>query len=312
MRGPGSLIGESPAIRRVLDAIDRAAPSAATVLILGESGTGKELVARRIHELSAVANGPFVTVNCSAIPDTLVESELFGHKKGAFTGADKDRAGKFRDADRGTLFLDEIGDMAVDAQAKLLRVLQEGEVEPLGGGKPVSVDVRVVAATHRDLKQRVEDGTFREDLFFRLKVVDLPMPPLRERAGDIVLLAQHFLADFGGGKLELSPEAETTRSPATAGPGTSASSETRSSAPRSSAATVSCNRTTSPKRSAVSPRRARRRPAGTRATTSRLPSRKSSTGSSAIFFPPPWKSMVVISRRRHGSSGCTARTCSRN
>ena len=208
LRGPRQLIGESSAIRRVLDAIDRVAPATATVLILGESGTGKELVARRVHELSGVSAGPFVTVNCSAIPDTLVESELFGHKKGAFTGADRDRAGKFQEADRGTLFLDEIGDMALDAQAKLLRVLEEGEVEPLGGGKPVSVDVRVVAATHRDLKQRVEDGTFHEDLLFRLKVVELPMPPLRDRAGDITLLARHFLNGFGAGKLQLSAEAE--------------------------------------------------------------------------------------------------------
>ncbi|GMR23226.1 MAG: sigma-54 dependent transcriptional regulator [Acidobacteriota bacterium] len=210
LRGPGPLLGDSSAIRRTLDAIDRVAPARATVLILGESGTGKELVARRIHELSGVAHGPFVTVNCSAIPDTLVESELFGHKKGAFTDADRDRAGKFQEADRGTLFLDEIGDMALDAQAKLLRVLEEGEVEPLGGGKPVRVDVRVVAATHRDLKERVEDGTFREDLLFRLKVVDVAMPPLRERAGDIALLARHFLESFGNGKLELSPEAEAS------------------------------------------------------------------------------------------------------
>lgn len=208
LRGPGGLIGKSDAMRQVVDAIERVAPSAATVLILGESGTGKELVARRIHELSSVSRGPFVTVNCSAIPDTLVESELFGHKKGAFTGADRDRAGKFQEADRGTLFLDEIGDMALDAQAKLLRVLQEGEVEPLGGGKPIKVDVRVIAATHRDLKQRVDEGTFREDLFFRLKVVDVPVPPLRERPGDIVVLARHFLESFGNGKLELSPEAE--------------------------------------------------------------------------------------------------------
>jgi transcriptional regulator with GAF, ATPase, and Fis domain len=149
-----------------------------------------------------------VTVNCSAIPDTLVESELFGHKKGAFTGADHDRAGKFQEADRGTLFLDEIGDMAISAQAKLLRVLQEGEIEPLGGGKPLKVEVRVIAATHRDLRQRVDDGAFREDLFFRLKVVDVPVPPLRERPGDVGVLAGHFLASFGNGKLELSPEAE--------------------------------------------------------------------------------------------------------
>jgi len=210
LRGPGSLVGQSEAIRSVLDAIDRVAPTKATVLILGESGTGKELVARRIHELSGVSGGPFVTVNCSAIPDTLVESELFGHKRGAFTGADRDRAGKFQSADRGTLFLDEIGDMALDAQAKLLRVLQEGEIEPLGGGRTVRVDVRVIAATHRDLKKRVAEGTFREDLLFRLKVVDVPVPPLRERTGDIPILARHFLKGFGSGRLELSPEAEAT------------------------------------------------------------------------------------------------------
>lgn len=205
LRGPGPLIGQSEAIGRVLEAIDRVAPTTATVLILGESGTGKELVARRLHELSSVARWPFVTVNCSAIPDTLVESELFGHKRGAFTGADRDRAGKFQEADRGTLFLDEIGDMALSAQAKLLRVLQEGEVEPLGGGRAV----RVIAATHRDLKKRVEEESFREDLLFRLKVVDIEIPPLRDRAGDVAVLAQHFLKGFGGGRLELSPEASS-------------------------------------------------------------------------------------------------------
>ena len=209
LRGPGPLVGQSEAIRRVLEAIDRVAPTTATVLILGESGTGKELVARRLHELSNVARGPFVTVNCSAIPDTLVESELFGHKRGAFTGADRDRAGKFPEADRGTLFLDEIGDMALSAQAKLLRVLQEGEVEPLGGSRPVRVNVRTIAATHRDLKKRVEEESFREDLLFRLKVVDIEIPPLRDRAGDIAILAGHFLKGFGAGRLELSPDASS-------------------------------------------------------------------------------------------------------
>ena len=206
LRGASTLVGESEPIKRTLDAIDRVAPSTASVLITGESGTGKELVARRIHELSAVSKGPFVTINCSAIPDTLVESELFGHRRGAFTGADRDRSGKFQEADRGTLFLDEIGDMALTAQAKLLRVLQEGVVEPLGGGQPVTVDVRVVAATHRDLKKQVADDHFREDLLFRLKVVELPMPPLRERGEDILLLASHFLEELGNPRMRFAAD----------------------------------------------------------------------------------------------------------
>jgi DNA-binding NtrC family response regulator len=166
-------------------------------------------VARRIHEASERARGPFVAVNCAAIPDTLVESELFGHRRGAFTGADRDRPGKFRQADGGTLFLDEIGDMALAAQAKLLRTLQEGTVEPLGGGEPVSVDVRVLAATHRDLKTLTAEARFREDLLFRLRVVEIELPPLRERDGDALLLARHFLAASPRG-LTLAPETERT------------------------------------------------------------------------------------------------------
>ncbi|HXV62423.1 MAG TPA: sigma-54 dependent transcriptional regulator [Vicinamibacteria bacterium] len=207
LRGTGQIVGESDAMARLLDAIDRVAPSRATVLVTGESGTGKELVAQRIHALSVVSRGPFVTVNCAAIPESLVESELFGHRRGAFTGALRDRAGKFQEAHGGTLFLDEIGDMTLDAQAKLLRALQEGEVEPLGGGRSVRVRVRVVAATHRDLKERVEQGRFRDDLLFRLRVIEIPVPPLRERNSDITLLARHFLASFGNGKLELGPDA---------------------------------------------------------------------------------------------------------
>jgi DNA-binding NtrC family response regulator len=206
LAGARRLIGESPPMRAVLEAVERVAPASASVLILGESGTGKELVARRIHERSDRAQGPFVTLNCAAIPDTLVESELFGHRRGAFTGADRDRPGKFRQADGGTLFLDEVGDMALAAQAKLLRALQEGIVEPLGGGDPVEVDVRVLSATHRDLKAMVAEGRFREDLLFRLRVVDLELPPLRERGRDILLLARHFLASRGD--CTLSPEAE--------------------------------------------------------------------------------------------------------
>ncbi len=206
--GPGDLLGESPAMRQVKATIEKVAPTSASVLVLGESGTGKELVARAIHHRSDRERGPFVTVNCAAIPDTLVESELFGHRRGAFTGADRDRPGKFQEAHLGTLFLDEIGDMALPAQATLLRVLQEGQVEPLGGGPAVAVDVRVVTATHRDLRKMVADGSFREDLLFRLRVVDIELPPLRDRNGDVLLLAQHFLDALGGSGLRLGPEVE--------------------------------------------------------------------------------------------------------
>jgi DNA-binding NtrC family response regulator len=208
LAGQRRLLGESPAMRAVLDAIERVGPASAGVLIRGESGTGKELVARRVHELSERARGPFVAVNCAAIPDTLVESELFGHRRGAFTGADRDRPGKFRQADGGTLFLDEVGDMAPAAQAKLLRVLQEGIVEPLGGGDPVSVDVRVLAATHRDLKAMAAEGRFREDLLFRLRVVEIELPPLRDRGGDVLLLARNFLAASSRAGLAFAPETE--------------------------------------------------------------------------------------------------------
>jgi DNA-binding NtrC family response regulator len=208
LAGQRRLLGESPAMRAVLDAIERVGPASAGVLIRGESGTGKELVARRVHELSERARGPFVAVNCAAIPDTLVESELFGHRRGAFTGADRDRPGKFRQADGGTLFLDEVGDMAPAAQAKLLRVLQEGIVEPLGGGDPVSVDVRVLAATHRDLKALAAESRFREDLLFRLRVVEIELPPLRDRGGDVLLLARSFLAASSRSGLTFAPETE--------------------------------------------------------------------------------------------------------
>jgi DNA-binding NtrC family response regulator len=206
--GSGRLMGESPVMRRVFEVIETVAPSGASVLITGESGTGKELAARSIHELSEVSSGPFVTVNCSAIPETLIESELFGHRRGAFTGADRDRTGKLQEADQGTLFLDEIGDMAFSAQAKLLRVLQDGEVQPLGGARPVKVDLRVVAATHRDLKTRIEEGQFREDLLFRLRVVEIEMPPLRDRGDDILRLARSFLAALGSGRQRYHPRTE--------------------------------------------------------------------------------------------------------
>jgi len=204
--GPG-LVGESAVFREALEMLDRVAPSGASVLVTGETGTGKELAARRIHERSLVAKGPFVAVNGAAIPETLVESELFGHRRGAFTGADRDRIGRIQEADGGTLFLDEVGELPLPAQAKLLRVLEDGLVTPLGGGRAVAVTVRVVAATHRDLKALVADGKFREDLLFRLRVVDVALPPLRERGDDVLLLARLFLAATGR-PLALSPEVE--------------------------------------------------------------------------------------------------------
>ncbi|WP_295541610.1 sigma-54 dependent transcriptional regulator [uncultured Pseudacidovorax sp.] len=189
----GELIGVSDAMREVHKRIGLAAGSRAPVLVIGETGTGKELVARALHRHSDRAGGPFVAVNCAAIPKDLLESELFGHVKGAFTGATADRAGCFKAANGGVLLLDEIGDMALEVQAKLLRVLQEGEVTPLGSHRAQKVDVRVVAATHRDLAQAVRDGRFREDLRYRLDVLAIHLPPLRERLADIVPLAEHFL-----------------------------------------------------------------------------------------------------------------------
>ncbi|MEZ2352640.1 sigma-54-dependent transcriptional regulator [Caballeronia sp. RCC_10] len=188
------LLGASEAMREVQKRLGRAAGGNSTVLITGETGTGKEIAARVLHRASARASGPFVAVNCAAIPDDLLESELFGHGKGAFTGAQADRRGRVEEAHGGTLFLDEVGDMPLSMQAKLLRVLQERQVTPLGTNRIVTVDVRVVAATHRDLASMVEAGTFRQDLLFRLNVIPLHMPPLRERVADILPLAEHFLA----------------------------------------------------------------------------------------------------------------------
>ena len=204
--GGRRLIGRSPAMEALFAEIERVAPTSASVLIRGETGTGKELVARDIHQLSAAARGPFVALNCAAVPETLLESELFGHRKGAFTGAERDRAGRFREAHRGTLFLDEVGDMPLAAQAKLLRVLEEGVVEPLGGGRPLEVDVRLLAATHRDLEARCRERRFRDDLYYRLRVVELTLPPLRHRGDDVVLLAEELLR-AAGRSFKLTPEA---------------------------------------------------------------------------------------------------------
>jgi two-component system response regulator HydG len=208
--GP-ALVGHSPAIIEVMKTLARVAPSQATVLVLGETGTGKELVARTIHRWSERANCRFVAVNCSALAEGLLESELFGHVKGAYTGAANSRPGLFREADKGTLFLDEVGDISPGLQARLLRALQEHEIVPLGAETPIKVDVRVIAATHRDLPDLVRQGKFREDLYYRLDVVTLNLPPLRERRQDIPLLVDHFLrrltSRHGRGPVAVDPEA---------------------------------------------------------------------------------------------------------
>ena len=193
----GELVGESPGLQGVFKACRKVGPTDASVHIHGESGTGKELVAKALHLLSPRREGPFVKVNCGALTDSLLESELFGHEKGAFTGAIKRKLGRFELADGGTLFLDEVGDVSPAMQLKLLRVLQEREFERVGGEQTQRVDVRVISATHRDLKARVAEGTFREDLFYRLHVVPITLPPLRERGDDLRLLAEHFLAKTG-------------------------------------------------------------------------------------------------------------------
>jgi two-component system, NtrC family, nitrogen regulation response regulator NtrX len=186
------MVGNSPGLRRVLESVKRAAPTNATVLLLGESGVGKELIARAIHRNSPRAAQRFVQVNCAAIPEELIESELFGHEKGSFTGATEKQIGKFEQADRGTIFLDEVGDMSPKTQAKVLRVLQEQEVERLGSARTIKVDVRVIAATNKNLEEAIQRGEFREDLFFRLNVIPIVVPPLRERREDIPALVQHF------------------------------------------------------------------------------------------------------------------------
>ncbi|HVO30803.1 MAG TPA: sigma-54 dependent transcriptional regulator [bacterium] len=194
--GKVSLVGKSPAMMRLYERLDGFAASDAAVMITGESGTGKEVVARLLHEKSARKGKPFVAVNCAAFPETLLEAELFGHERGAFTGAVKKREGRFKAAHGGTLFLDEVAEIPAPAQAKLLRVLQEGTFEPLGTNTPVKVDVRVISATHRNLKERIAQNLFREDLYYRLNVLPLSIPPLRERQGDLPLLVEHFLARF--------------------------------------------------------------------------------------------------------------------
>jgi len=205
------MIGSSQVMKNLYNRIHKVAPTGATVLVHGETGTGKELAAKAIHQESPRAQNPLISVNCAAIPETLIESELFGHEKGAFTGADSHREGLIAAADGGTLFLDEIGELPLEAQARLLRVLQEGEVRPIGSIQSQKVDVRLVAATHRDLRKLSDEGRFRQDLYFRINVVQLDLPPLRERGKDVISLAEHMLARyceaFKKPALRLSPEA---------------------------------------------------------------------------------------------------------
>jgi two-component system nitrogen regulation response regulator NtrX len=205
------LVGESSGMRHLREQVMLAAPTNGRVLILGENGTGKEVVARTLHAHSRRRLGPFIEVNCAAIPEELIESELFGHTKGAFTGAVAERRGRFEHANGGTIFLDEIGDMSLKTQAKVLRALQENAVQPVGGTALVRVDVRVVAATNKDLQEEIRAGRFREDLFFRLNVVPIYVPPLRERADDVPRLAEHFMAtlaaEYGRRLKRFAPEA---------------------------------------------------------------------------------------------------------
>jgi nitrogen regulation protein NR(I) len=209
--GRTSLVGSGHAMQEVYKEIGRVAAKPVTVLIRGETGTGKELIARALYQHSARAKSPFIAINCAAIPENLLESELFGHERGAFTGADQRRIGRFEQANKGTLFLDEIGDLPSNTQVKLLRVLQHQTFQRVGGSEPISVDVRVIAATHRNLEAMIRDGKFREDLFHRLNVVCIQLPPLRERQEDIPVLIQHFLskysADFGVERPTISPDA---------------------------------------------------------------------------------------------------------
>jgi two-component system nitrogen regulation response regulator NtrX len=191
---PFEIVGKTPVMRALMEKIEKVATTPARVLITGDNGTGKELVARALHRMSPRATKPFVEVNCAAIPGELIESELFGHMKGSFTGAISDRAGKFEQANKGTLFLDEIGDMSLAAQAKVLRVLQDNVITRIGGAKPISVDVRVIAATNKTLENEIAAGKFREDLYYRLNVVPIHVPPIRERREDIPMLAQYFAA----------------------------------------------------------------------------------------------------------------------
>lgn len=209
--GRDAILGESEKIREVLTMIDRVAPTDARVLVTGENGVGKELVARAIHRKSRRSDKPFIEVNCAAIPNELIESELFGHEKGSFTGATGQRIGKFELADAGSIFLDEIGDMSLNAQAKVLRALEEGKIERVGGNKQIPVDVRVIAATNKDLREAIQQKVFREDLFHRLNVIPIHVPPLRERRDDIAILASSFAMDIcdrnGIARKVLTPEA---------------------------------------------------------------------------------------------------------
>lgn len=204
--GIKNMIGNSPPMQKVFRLAQKAAASQSTVFITGESGTGKELIARMLHYSGPRGKGPFVAINCASVPDGLLESELFGHVRGAFTGAVSDKSGKFEDADKGTLFLDELGDMPVELQAKLLRALQEREIQRVGGKKTIKVDIRVIAATNKDIQELIRGGKFREDLFYRLSVIPIALPPLRDIRDDIPMLAVYFFRKYGNGKKKVHPD----------------------------------------------------------------------------------------------------------
>jgi two-component system, NtrC family, response regulator HydG len=308
------MIGSAPAMREVFRTIRRAAPADVTVLVTGESGTGKEIVARALHDASRRAARPFVAVNCSAIQAELVESELFGHRKGAFTGADRDREGVFAAADRGTLFLDEIGDLALPAQAKLLRALEERTITPVGATREQPVDVRVLAATNRPLEALVASGAFREDLLYRLRVIALQLPPLRERREDIMPIATHFVAHFAERHaLPGRPFGESARRALVAYDWPGNVRELRNvieravvspTATRSSAKTCPPRSAKAPHRSALSmphsPSCPSPKPASARSRPSTAPSSPLHSNATAATYPPP-----------RGRSECTGRACRR-
>jgi DNA-binding NtrC family response regulator len=258
-----TIVGRSVQILRLLDRVNTIATSHAPVLLQGESGTGKELVARALHDRGPRRGKPFVAVNCAAFPDTLLEAELFGHERGAFTGAVKKRDGRFRAAHAGTLLLDEVAEMSMPAQAKLLRVLQEGVIEPLGTNESVRVDVRVISATHRNLKSRITEGLFREDLYYRLNVLNIDIPPLRERRGDLPLLVQFFLKKLGNKQAKSTPRVSQAAWSALAEfpfPATCDSSNTPSSTPWCWPAAATSTSSTCPGRSRVPARACARAP----------------------------------------------------
>jgi PAS domain S-box-containing protein len=311
----GDFVSRSPAMRRLFDVVLQVAASDCTVLIQGETGTGKELLARALHNAGRRRGRPFIAVNCAALPETLLESELFGYRAGAFTGAQRDKPGRFALAEAGTLFLDEIGDMPPSVQVKLLRVLQDGTYDVVGGIRTVRADVRVVAATHRDLERRVEEGSFRADLYYRINVVKIEIPPLRERREDVPLLVDHFVARLnrlqGRRSAASTPRCWAcswpTSSPATCGSSRTSSSTRSSCAKGTGWSSAICPRASCPagvrahRRSPSVRRRGRRRPGSS-------PKRSSDTASTASPAPGPWASTRARCSARSAPSASRSRS----